>query len=68
MMVRCGLNRLNQFGSFLGKHLQNSRQDSKLLSFLTSLDEVVYTGVPLSDEDEQWAFEKGIKLRVRLNF
>lgn len=63
MMVRCGLNRLNQFGSFLGKHLQNSRQDSKLLSFLTSLDEVVYTGVPLSDEDEQWAFEKGIKLR-----
>lgn len=63
MMLRCDLNRLNQFGSFLGKHLQNSRQDPKLLSFLTSLDEVVYTGVPLSDEDEQWAFKNGIKLR-----
>jgi len=68
MMLRCDLNRLNQFGSFLGKHLQNSRQHPKLLSFLASLDEVVYTGVPLSDEDEQWAFKNGIKLRVRLIF
>ena len=34
MINRCGLNRLNAFGSWLGMHLKNSRQDAKLLSLL----------------------------------
>ena len=64
MIKRCGLNRLNQFASFLSVHFRNARQDAKLLSMLLSLDDVLYSGLPLSQEDEQWALKTGIKLRV----
>jgi hypothetical protein len=60
----CGLNRLNQFASFLSGHFRNARQDAKLLSMLLSLDDVLYSGLPLSQEEEQWALKSGIKLRV----
>jgi hypothetical protein len=65
MIVRCGLNRLNQFASFLGNQLRASRQDSRLLSMLVSLDDVVYSGLPLPREEEQYAYKHGIKIRVR---
>ena len=64
MIRRCGLNRLNQFASFLSVHFRNARQDAKLLSMLLGLDDVLYSGLPLSHEDEQWALKVGIKLRV----
>ena len=64
MIGRCGLNRLNQFTPFLSVHFRNARQDSKLLSMLLSLDEILYSGLPLSQEDEQWALKIGINLRV----
>ncbi|KAJ6519934.1 hypothetical protein C8R45DRAFT_809224 [Mycena sanguinolenta] len=63
MVTRCGLNRLNQFAAFLCNHLRASRQDPKFLSLLTSLDEVVYSGMPLAREEEDWAYRNGIKLR-----
>ncbi|KAK7062155.1 acetyl-CoA synthetase-like protein [Favolaschia claudopus] len=59
----CGLNRLNIFGSFLSNHLRNSRLDPKFLSKLASLDEIIYTGLPLPREEEAWAYSNGIKLR-----
>jgi hypothetical protein len=65
MIVRCGLNRLNQFATFLGNHLRASRQNPTLLSMLMGLDDVVYSGLPLPREEEQWAFKHGIKIRVR---
>lgn len=65
MVVRCGLNRLNQFATFLANHLRASRQNSTLLSMLMALDDVVYSGLPLPREEEQWAFNHGIKIRVR---
>jgi hypothetical protein len=64
MIHRCGLNRLNQFATFLGAHLRNSRNDSKLLALLGNLDEVIYSGLPLAREEEDWAYRNGIKLRV----
>ena len=64
MIRRCGLNRLNQYASFLSIHFRNARQNAKLLSVLLSLDDVLYSGLPLSKEDEQWALKIGIKLRV----
>ena len=64
MIKRCGLNRLNQFASFLSGHFRNARQDPKLLSILLSLDDVLYSGLALSQEEEQWALKSGIKLRV----
>ncbi|KAF8800389.1 acetyl-CoA synthetase-like protein [Phlegmacium glaucopus] len=63
MIRRCGLNRLNQFGSFLSGHFRNARQDAKLLSMLLSLDDVLYSGLALSQEEEQWALKSGMKLR-----
>lgn len=62
---RCGVNHLAQFPTFLSKHLQQSRQDARLLSILRGLDEIIYGGLPLAREDEEWACQKGIKLLVR---
>ncbi|KAF8154247.1 hypothetical protein B0H34DRAFT_800120 [Crassisporium funariophilum] len=63
MIRRCGLNRLNQFASFLGNHIRNARSDAKLLSMLSNLEDVVYSGLPLSQEEEQWGLKNGIKIR-----
>jgi hypothetical protein len=65
MVRRCGLNRLNQFATFLAGHLRAARQDAKLLSLLRNLDEVLYSGLPLPIEEEEWAYRNGIMLRVR---
>ena len=64
MIHRCGLNRLNAFGSWLGMHLKNSRQDAKLLSLLVGLDDVLYSGLAIPREEEQWAIKNGIRVRV----
>ncbi|EKM61199.1 uncharacterized protein PHACADRAFT_156415 [Phanerochaete carnosa HHB-10118-sp] len=63
MITRCGLNRLNQFASFLAGHLKRSRHNTKLLALLQGLDEVVYSGLMLTPEEETWAYKSGIKLR-----
>lgn len=64
MIHRCGLNRLNQFATFLSMHLRGSRQNPKLLQYLQSLDEILYSGLPLEREDEEWAYKKGLKIKV----
>lgn len=64
MISRCHLNRLNQFPAFLINHFRNARQDPKLLSMLKDLDDVIYAGMPLPVDDEQWALKSGINLRV----
>ncbi|KAJ3570247.1 hypothetical protein NP233_g4524 [Leucocoprinus birnbaumii] len=63
MIHRCGLNRLNQFAAFLANHLRRSRTDKDLLSELIGLDEVLYSGLPLPRDEEEWAYKNGIKLR-----
>ncbi|KAF8640839.1 hypothetical protein AX17_000488 [Amanita inopinata Kibby_2008] len=63
MIERCNLNRLNQFSTFLALHLRNSRNDCELLSKLQGLDQVLYSGLPLSRDEEEWAMKKGIKLK-----
>jgi hypothetical protein len=65
MITRCDLNRLRQFATFLGHHLRNSKTNSKLLQALVQLDEVLYSGLALGNEEEVWANLNGIKLRVR---
>ena len=64
MIARCGLNRLKQFATFLGHHLRKSKTDPKLLQALVQLDEAEYGGLALGREEEAWAFENGIKVRV----
>jgi len=64
MVVRCGLNRLNQFAAFLMKHFRNAREDAKLLSIMRTFDDILYSGMALPIDDEQWALKNGLKLRV----
>ncbi|KAG6842569.1 hypothetical protein C0991_000095 [Blastosporella zonata] len=63
MITFGGLNRLNQFAAFLANHLRRSRSDPKFLSMLVGLDEVLYSGLPLPRDEEEWAFKNGIQLR-----
>ncbi|KAI0089764.1 acetyl-CoA synthetase-like protein [Irpex rosettiformis] len=63
MIAKCSLNRLNQFSTFLSTHLRNSQNNPKLLNMLSGLDEVLYSGLPLGRDEEQWAFNNGIKIR-----
>ncbi|KAJ3823060.1 hypothetical protein F5880DRAFT_1482940 [Lentinula raphanica] len=63
MIHSCGLNRLNQFAAFLAMQLQASRIHPKLLAMLASLDEVLYSGMPLSQPEQEWALQNNIRLR-----
>jgi hypothetical protein len=64
-MIRdCGVNRLNQFATFLAQHLRNSRQNPRLLAQLQTLDDALYSGLALPREEEEWARGNGIRLRV----
>ena len=64
-MIRvCGLNRVNQFATFLAQHLRTSRQNPKFLALLQTLDDVLYSGLALPREEEEWALGNGIRLRV----
>lgn len=62
MITRCGLNRLNQFATFLSTQLRSSRSDPKLLHLLQGLDDILYSGLPLPQEDEKWALDHGLRL------
>lgn len=64
MIRNCGVNRLNQFATFLAQHVRNSRQNPKLLALLQTLDEALYSGLALPREEEDWAHANGIRLRV----
>jgi hypothetical protein len=64
MIQDCGVNRLNQFATFLAQHLRNSRQNPKLLALLQTLDDALYSGLALPREEEEWARGNGIRLRV----
>ncbi|KZT07086.1 acetyl-CoA synthetase-like protein [Laetiporus sulphureus 93-53] len=62
MIVRCRLNRINQFPAYLGIHLRNSRHNPKLLAQLRALDEILYSGGQMPREDEEWAYSNDLKL------
>jgi len=66
MVQKCGLNKLNQFATFLATHLRGSRDNSKLLDLLRGLDEINYSGLPLQREEEEWAYKNNMRLRVRI--
>lgn len=63
MVEHCQVNRLWQFATFFSMHLRVARQDPKVLAMLTSLDEVTTCGMELSQEDQDYAYNNGIKLR-----
>lgn len=64
MISRCGLNRLHQFATFLSIHLRHARLNPKLLAHMRSLDAVLFAGLPLPQEDEDYAYKSGLHLVV----
>jgi hypothetical protein len=66
MIEICGLNRLNQFAAFLAMQLRSARKSPSLLFLLAGLDEVLYSGMPLPREEQEFALQNNIKLRVNL--
>ena len=65
MITRCGLNRFNQISTFLARHLRNSKTNPELLQALARFDEIIYAGAELGREEEAWALQNGVKLRVK---
>ncbi|KAN0100713.1 hypothetical protein V8E55_000697 [Tylopilus felleus] len=63
MILRCDLNRLNQFSTFLSAHLRNARSHAKLLGHLRNLSEIIFSGLPLPREDEEFAYRNEIKIK-----
>lgn len=64
MVHRCGLNRLNQFSTFISAHFRRARENPKLLVDLQMLDSILYSGLPMPQEEEDWAYKHGLKLSV----
>lgn len=64
MIQRCGLNRLHQFASFLSTHIRHARQNQKFLVYLQGLDTIIYSGLPLPQEDEDFGYQNRLKLVV----
>ncbi|VDB99778.1 unnamed protein product [Peniophora sp. CBMAI 1063] len=63
MVNKCGLNRLNQFATFLATNLVVARSNPKVAAIMQSFDEVLYSGLPLAVEEEKWAYQNGVRLR-----
>ncbi|KZT41395.1 acetyl-CoA synthetase-like protein [Sistotremastrum suecicum HHB10207 ss-3] len=62
-MIRdCGVNRLYVFSPILSRYVQLAKTDASVLQSMKSLRQVLYTGLPLAEEDATWAFKQGIKL------
>ena len=68
MITRCNLNRLHQFGTFLSAHIRRARQNPKLFHLLKSLDCLLYCGVALGKEEDEFAFRNGLEVIVSLLF
>ncbi|THH07614.1 hypothetical protein EW145_g3248 [Phellinidium pouzarii] len=62
MINRCNLNRLHQFATFLSVHIRYARQNPKLLVFMQSLDTILYSGLPLPQEDEEFGYQNKLNL------
>lgn len=64
MINRCDLNRLHQFATFLSVHIRHAHNNPKLLAHMQSLDTIIFSGLPLPQEDEEYAYQSGLKLMV----
>ncbi|OBZ76346.1 hypothetical protein A0H81_03063 [Grifola frondosa] len=62
MVHRCGLTRMAQFPTYLATHLRAARCDPKLRAILQGLDEILVSGLSMSDADQRFVRENGIAL------
>lgn len=62
MIKSCNLNRINIYSPPLTTFLRISKQDQEVLRALTQLDDVLYSGLALPQEEEDWARKNGVHL------
>ena len=60
----CRLTGLALFATFLANLIRAARKDDVILDALKGLQWIVHAGVALNKEEEEWAYEQGIKLMV----
>ena len=65
MVETCGLNRLVQYGTFISAHIRAPQKYDGVKKSLQDMRQILYTGVALNPEDEEWAVENDLKLTVR---
>lgn len=68
MIVRCRMNRFYQFAPLLAINIRAARKNLQLLNLLQSLDEILYSGLALPQDDEAWGYSQGLPLKVRSSF
>ncbi|KAJ7182755.1 hypothetical protein C8R43DRAFT_868796 [Mycena crocata] len=56
MVKTCGLNRMAVYATFLSIYIKAAHTDPNVLRALQSFRQIVYAGVALNREDEEWAY------------
>ncbi|KAI8976643.1 acetyl-CoA synthetase-like protein [Trametes punicea] len=58
----CGLTRLILYATFLSEIIRTAKQDAAVRDALKGLRQIFHTGVALNKEDEEWAYENGLRI------
>ncbi|KAI8989116.1 acetyl-CoA synthetase-like protein [Trametes punicea] len=62
MTRACSLNRLVVYATFLSSLIKAAKRDETVKHALQGLQDIYHTGVALPKEDEEWAYEHGLKV------
>ena len=65
MITRGGLTTATQFSSFFARHIARARTDKVFLGLLKQLKSVFLGGLALSEVDERFCVQEGVKVQVR---
>jgi len=65
MVSVCSLNQLALYGTFLTDLIRAARADSNVRAALQKISRIIYTGVSMNKDDEDWANANGTKVMVR---
>lgn len=59
-----GMNRCLLYASWFSRLLEIAKKDTKMLSTLKDMRQIVYTGASLNPENEKWVYEQGIPVTL----
>ncbi|KAF9027544.1 acetyl-CoA synthetase-like protein [Hymenopellis radicata] len=63
--MHCGVNQVVLYAPFLASHIRNAKDSPEVLEILRNCRQIIYTGVALNPEEEQWAFLNSLPITVR---
>lgn len=66
MVRECGLTVLVLYATFLADVIRAAKEDATVKDALKSLNQIIHTGVALNKDQEEWAYENGIRITVRV--